>query len=220
MWNLVKKDLVINRNLLLFAALFGWALVPLASVKTGGELFGALYLQILVVHLLHMFGRGTGQMRRESVLLNSLPLKKSSIVTGKYTFLLLCCVANALYLSLISAAMPFFGVTPTLPLWPLFLILSLAGILYAAILLPFSFLSPPIASVATVVFYFVVTLIPQQIPRWFGAITLADLFSRLQRSQLVLMKQMWLLIAIVLLVILLFVSWRTSIAFDKKTVLI
>lgn len=167
MLNLVKKDIRLNRLVLLIFLVAGLVCIPIEIIRKGGTLFFALFIQVILCHVLFITSRQSAQTEKENRLLNTLPLSRWSIVTGKYLFYFLCALGNALWLTLIALFMALMGMPGVISPYMQFMMMA-TGIIYFTFMLPVSYCSPQYTGAVALIVYLVVIFIPSKLPRWLG----------------------------------------------------
>lgn len=88
MINLILKDILIQKKSLLYALFYGiFALIAFPSTMTarGAYMFGG----ISIAYLLIIYSNGYDEKNKSEVILNSLPVRRDSIVTAKYASVLI-----------------------------------------------------------------------------------------------------------------------------------
>lgn len=88
MINLILKDILIQKKTLLYALFYGiFALIAFPSTMTarGAYMFGG----ISIAYLLIIYSNGYDEKNKSEVILNSLPVRRDSIVTAKYAAVLI-----------------------------------------------------------------------------------------------------------------------------------
>ena len=128
----------------------------------------ALFIQVILCHVLFITSRQSAQIEKENRLLNTLPLSRWSIVTGKYLFYFLCALGNALWLTLIALFMVLMGMPGVISPYMQFMMMMATGIIYFTFMLPVSYCSPQYTGAVALIVYLVVIFIPSKLPGMAG----------------------------------------------------
>ncbi len=167
---LIRKDFLLTGWVHGAALFFGLGMIPVGIEKPGADLFMALFLQLMYIHLLHSFTRPGLRNGAENLLLGTLPVRRQTIVHAKYAFYLGCVAVYSLYLSLITCLTGLFGALFPWPwsFWFMPALPLMLGILYGALMIPADYISPKWSGVLGMAFYLSIIILPQKLPRWLG----------------------------------------------------
>lgn len=169
MIHLIKKDIRLNRLVLLIFLLADLVIIPVILEERAAALvFGALFIQVILCHVLFTMNRQNARGAKENRLLIALPVNRRNIVLGKYLFCLLCVLANAAWLCLITLTVSLLGGPMLMPVLVQFLMMVAIGIVYFIFMLPISYAAPQYASVVALVVYLAVIVLPSKLPEWLG----------------------------------------------------
>lgn len=216
MIHLIKKDLLLNRWLMLIGLAFGLILLPTSLFGTGDTFFFVTFINTVFIYLIFTMNRQAVLLSRENRLLLTLPLTRAKIVVAKYLFFFLCALCYPVYLSLIISFFPLFGAELIVPVMLQWSMLAMFGLLYYAMMLPLSFLNPRYSAWAGMLVYLGILILPQKLPALLGMGEDPGAFVRML-SQLVLRLQGWTLPVLALVVLAFYaLSGRVSLWLYRK----
>ncbi|MDI9520372.1 MAG: ABC-2 transporter permease [Bacillota bacterium] len=161
MFNLVRKELLTTRWVQLAGLVIGLALIPLYLTKPDSILTMILLSYLMYMHLVFNQSRYAAASRVDNLLLNSLPLTRRQVVTGKYCYVWLSAMVFSTYLCLIALFLTTIGLRLPLSILILCLLMALVGILYHALLMPLSYLDARYGTWASMLIYMAIILLPQ-----------------------------------------------------------
>ncbi len=179
MLQLLRKEWLVTRRIHLIAMLVCLALGVVAVIEPDSALFMALFTNLMYTHLVFNMARSSANSRPDNMLLNSLPLTRGNIVAAKYAYVMLCAVLFALFESLILYLASLFGAPLGIPVWTLWLILAVSGIVYHALLMPLSYLDAKYGQWASMLIYVAILFLPSRLGKGKAGEFFAAFFSRM-----------------------------------------
>lgn len=184
LFRLIRKEFITTRWVHLVALAMALGLTAVAYLEQSNAVFMMVFTYLIYTHLLFNQCRFAAANRADNGLLNSLPLSRSQVVAGKYGFVLCCSLGYALLLSLLMGLLSLLGVALQIPPFSLFLLLSMMGVLYNALLMPLSYIDARYGTWASMLIYLAILILPQQLSRGQGkaGAVLSDWLARLAAS--------------------------------------
>lgn len=169
MISLVKKDIVVNRSFTIIAFVMGLILVPIGVKKPEFMICAAIFIQLILTHLIYNMNQQSSGQKKENMLLNSLPLNRNKIVAGKYLYNGLIIVVNAVFLTLITWILYLFGFSGEISLLFQMILLITIGLIYFIVSLPISFASPKLGILFSFLIYLAILNLPSRLSKHMDA---------------------------------------------------
>ncbi len=179
MLNLLRKEWMVSRWVHIIALLVGLGLVFVAKAEPQAALFMALFTNLMYTHLISNMTRTSAMSRPNNMLLNSLPVTRTQIIAAKYLFAVLCVVLFALYISLLLVLAAAWGVPLGMPVWLLWLLPTILGLLYLALLIPLSYLDAKYGAWASMAIYLAILILPRRLGKGKTGEALTAFFARI-----------------------------------------
>lgn len=113
MINLILKDILIQKKIFLYALIYGiFAVVffPATMTARGAYMFGG----VSIAYLLIVYSNGYDEKNKSEIILNSLPVRRNSIVTAKYAAILLFFVLGVVITCAAGAVITILNIIPSM----------------------------------------------------------------------------------------------------------
>ncbi|MGI6671328.1 MAG: ABC-2 transporter permease [Christensenellales bacterium] len=179
MLNLLRKEWLVSRWVHIIALLVGLGIVFIAKAEPKSALFAALFANLMYTHMVFNMTRALAVSRPSNMLLNSLPVTRTQIIAAKYLFAVMCVVLFALYTSLLLVLAAAWGVPLGMPVWLLWLLPTILGLLYLALLMPLSYLDAKYGAWASMAIYLAILILPRRLGKGKTGEALTAFFARI-----------------------------------------
>lgn len=113
MINLILKDILIQKKTFLYAVFYGILAVivfPAAITARGAYMFGAISIAYISI----VQANGYDEKNKSEIILNSLPIRRESIVTAKYAAILLFFVLGVIITGIEGAIITILNIIPSM----------------------------------------------------------------------------------------------------------
>ncbi len=113
MVNLILKDILIQRKTFIYAlfyGLFSVVIFPSSMTARGAYMFGGMS----VAYLLIIYANGYDEKNKSEIILNSLPVKRNSIVAAKYAAVILFFMLGVAITGIAGALVTILNIIPSM----------------------------------------------------------------------------------------------------------
>lgn len=113
MINLVLKDILIQKKIFIYALLYAAFSVlafPNTMTARGAYMFGGMS----IAYLLIIYSNGYDEKNKSEIILNSLPVRRDSIVTAKYISVILFFILGAVITGIAGAIVTALNIMPSM----------------------------------------------------------------------------------------------------------